>query len=103
MGGTRRGRFVTNGVSIGFSSRLHALVLVALLLFLTGCSGTSRTGHSVPPAPTRQDLTAIALRYSLEQTALQQQYDSYYWMWNVSLPADRLVVYYGNPFSAAMG
>jgi hypothetical protein len=25
------------------------------------------------------------------------------WMWKVALPADRLVVYYGNPFSAVMG
>jgi len=25
------------------------------------------------------------------------------WMWRVSLPTDRLVIYYGNPFSSAMG
>jgi hypothetical protein len=104
MEGTRRGRFLTNRVSTGFSSRLLALALVALLLFLTGCASITRTTqHSATPTPTSKDLTAIALKYSLEQTALQKMYDSYYWMWNVSLPADRLVVYYGNPFSSAMG
>lgn len=104
MGDTCRGRSITGRISTGFSSRLHALVLVALLLFLTSCASTTRVGqHNAPSGPTSKDLTAIALKYSLEQKALQQQYDSYYWMWNVSLPTDRLVVYYGNPFSAAMG
>ncbi len=104
MGGTRRGHFKIDRASTTFSSRLLALALVALLLFLTGCAGTARVGQAnVTPTLSSKDLTAIALKYSLEQTALQKQYDSYYWMWNVSLPTDRLVVYYGNPFSAAMG
>lgn len=104
MGGTRNGLVMTNRASTSFSSRLFALALIALLLFLTGCAGISRTGqHSTTPTPTSKDSAAIALRYTLEQQLLQKMYDSYYWMWNVSLPADRLVVYYGNPFSAAMG
>jgi hypothetical protein len=108
MGGTRRNRFnsfTADRVS-RFSSRLLALALVGLLLFLTGCTGVGRTtsqNHKAIPTPTSKDLTAIALKYNLEQSVLQRMYDLYGWMWNVSLPADRLVVYYGNPFSAAMG
>jgi hypothetical protein len=103
MGGTRQGRF-TSGRASRFSSRLLTLALVGMLLFLASCAGAARTTqHSAILTPSSKDLTAIALKYSLEQALLQKMYDSYGWMWNVSLPADRLVVYYGNPFSAAMG
>src|SRR5579859_379805 len=103
MESTRRGRFGFDR-ALQRPSTLLSFMLVALLLFLTSCASITRTiQRNATPTPTSKDLTAIALKYSLEQALLQKMYDSYGWMWNVSLPADRLVVYYGNPFSSAMG
>lgn len=103
MGATRKSRTGSDRVSRR-SSSLLSLALVGLMLFLASCTGAARTTpHKVTPTPSSKDLTAIALRYSLQQAILQRMYDSYGWMWNVSLPANRLIVYYGNPFSAAMG
>ncbi len=103
MGATRKSRRGSDSVSRRLSSLL-SLALVGLMLFLVSCTGAARTTpRTVTPTPSSKDLTAIALKYSLEQAILQRWYDSYGWMWNVSLPANRLVIYYGNPFSPVFG
>ncbi|MGH2494601.1 MAG: hypothetical protein ACRDIV_07835 [Ktedonobacteraceae bacterium] len=103
MGGTRRGRFRSSR-RLKRSSLLLSLALVGLLLFLSSCGSEARTTrHKATPTPSSKDLAAIAHKYDQQQAILQHMYDVYGWMWNVSLPTNRLVVYYGNPFSAAMG
>lgn len=103
MGDTRRGRFRSSR-TLRRSSTLFSFTLVCLLLFLSSCeSVTQTTPRKTTPTPSSKDLAAIASKYNQQQAILQHMYDSYGWMWNVSLPANRLVVYYGNPFSAAMG
>src|ERR1700694_4440737 len=109
MGGMRQGRFRSDRV-LKRSSTLLSLMLVGLLLFLASCTGVGQTTRQkATPTPTAKptqsssEAVALALKYSQQQAVLQHMYDLYGWMWNVSLPANRLVVYYGNPFSAAMG
>ena len=100
-----------------------ALVLISSLLFLSSCASFSFTAQNqvtptpdakvkiaptkaipttapstVTPAPT-QSPTNFYDEISLLHHLLSPQG----WMWRVSLPTDRLVIYYGNPFSSAMG
>jgi hypothetical protein len=90
--------------------------LIATLLFLSSCGITGQTSqsqnqHKKTTAPTPSatltgnmaDSTLSDLNTS-EQLALQHKAQGPNgWMWRVSLPADRLVLYYGNPLSPAMG
>src|ERR1700694_5390053 len=102
MGGTRQGHFRSDRV-LRRSSTLLSLALIGLLLFLASCTGQTTRQKATPTAkPTQSSSEAIslALKYNQHQAILQHMYG---WMWNVSLPANRLVVYYGNPFSSAMG
>src|ERR1700730_16298327 len=107
MGGMRQGRFRSDRV-LKRSSTLLSLMLVGLLLFLASCTGVGQTARqkatpTAKPTQSSSEAVALALKYNQQQAILQHMYDLYGWMWNVSLPADRLVVYYGNPFSSAMG
>ena len=105
MRGTRQGHFRSGRVS-GRSSTLLSFILVALLLFLASCTGQAarqKTTSTVKPTQSNSEAAALALKFDQQQAVLQRMYDLYGWMWNVSLPANRLVLYYGNPFSAAMG
>jgi hypothetical protein len=91
-----------------------SVILTAALLFLSSCGSTGQTSQNqnkklVSPTPSisqtgnMADSTLSDLNMS-EELALQhkaQGPDG--WMWRVSLPANRLVLYYGNPLSPAMG
>ncbi len=68
----------------------------------TGTPHHQPTAKPATHAPTQQDLSSIA-NYLHQIDAFHQVLGPNGWMWNVSLPQNRLVVYYGNPFSAAMG
>ena len=85
-------------------------VILAFSLILSGCSwaaqqssvhGNTSSKHPTP-APTSQGGVTTP-NYGQEVALLHMLEGPNGWMWHVSLPTDRLVVYYGNPFSAAMG
>jgi hypothetical protein len=83
------------------SLSLLSLMLVGLLLFLSSCQGAAQTTRqratpTAKPSQTSSDVAATALKYDQQQAILQKMFDLSGWMWNVSLPTDRLVVYYGN-------
>jgi hypothetical protein len=93
---------------------LSALVLVALalLLILSGCGNASQATslhrkpaikHPTPTPTSNGKATSFFPNYNQQAALLHQLLGPNGWMWRVSLPADRLVVYYGNPYSAAMG
>src|SRR5215467_9565579 len=100
-----------------------SLVLISTLLYLASCASLSfTTQHQVTPTPaakvkktpTKPALTASPssvtptptqspTNFFDEISLLHHLLSPQGWMWRVSLPTDRLVVYYGNPFSSAMG
>ena len=100
-----------------------ACVLICTLLFLSSCASLSFTAQN-QAAPTPAAKVKITPAKSVSTTTLSsatptptQSTTNFYdeisllhhllspqgWMWRVSLPTDRLVIYYGNPFSSAMG
>jgi hypothetical protein len=100
-----------------------SLVLMSTLLFLSSCapfsSPTQVQVTSTPaakskviptkPIPTSTPSSVVATPtqsptdFYDEISLLHHLLSPQGWMWRVSLPADRLVIYYGNPFSSAMG
>ena len=100
-----------------------SLVLMSTLLFLSSCAPfssptqvqvASTSAAKSKAIPTKPILASTPS--SVDATPTQSPTDFYDeisllhhllspqgWMWRVSLPADRLVIYYGNPFSSAMG
>jgi len=100
-----------------------SLVLMSTLLFLSSCAPFSSSTQvhvtSTPAAKSKVTPTKpvpINTPSSIDTTPTQSPTDFYDeisllhhllslqgWMWRVSLPTDRLVIYYGNPFSSAMG
>lgn len=100
-----------------FPMLLVAIAIVALLTYMRFGSFDGTQQPSIthrqpaisPTTPTQQQLSptgGVTLSYntySQQQALLRLLAGPNGWMWRVSLPANRLVVYYGNPFSAAMG
>ena len=100
-----------------------SLVLISALMFLSSCAPFSSTTQvqvtktpavkskitPTKPASTRTPSsvhttpTQSPTNYHDEITSLHYLLGPQGWMWGASLPTDRLVIYYGNPFSAAMG
>ena len=100
-----------------------SLVLMSTLLFLSSCapfsSPTQVQVASTSAAKSKATPTKpipASTPSSVDATPTQSPTDFYDeisllhhllspqgWMWRVSLPTDRLVIYYGNPFSSAMG
>ncbi len=92
-----------------------ALISLAILLIVSGCGNALQatqnkpiskhtTPTSTPAAtPKSNDASTYSSILSQEVEAKRKLAGPNGWMWNVSLPDDRLVVYYGNPFSSAMG
>lgn len=107
----------------GIDSFLLAFVLITSLLFLSSCGSFSFTAQNQgTPAPTAKvksapakptpTTTASSITPAPTQTPtnfydeislLHHLLSPQGWMWRVSLPTDRFVIYYGNPFSSAMG
>ena len=107
MGVTRKDCYTSSRGSRR-SSPLFSLLVVGVLLFLSSCEGAAQTTrpHTRPtgtPSPSHSNVAATVLNYYRQLAMLRQLLGPDGWMWHVSLPSDRLVVYYGNPFSAAMG
>ncbi len=98
-----------------------SFALISALLFLSSCAASSSvpqtrvTGTAaskIKPTPTKTTSndptstgnTTQSSRDLLDERVLLHRLASPQgWMWSIALPADRLVVYYGNPFSSAMG
>ncbi|HVB76091.1 MAG TPA: hypothetical protein VNE38_21285 [Ktedonobacteraceae bacterium] len=107
----REDRHISSWPVLRRLSPLFTLLLVGLLLFLSSCGSTVQTKTVTHPRVTpvatsssaHTNVAATVLNYYRQQVMLQQRLGPNGWMWNVALPADRLVVYYGNPFSSAMG
>jgi len=89
------------------------IALIGALLVLSSCAfalpstpvqSTPATKITPSPAKTSSNDTGQSPWNFFDQMALLHRLlgpDG--WMWKVDLPTNRLVVYYGNPFSAAMG
>lgn len=67
----------------------------------TGTAIHQPTVKPTSPASSQQDQSYV--KYIQQIDAFRQTLGPNGWMWNVSLPQNRLVLDYGNPFSAAMG
>ena len=92
-----------------------SVILIATLLFLSNCGSAEQTSQprgqstkTIKPAPsptltTKGDSTQSDPNESEELTLLHRLHGTNGWMWRVTLPTNRLVLYYGNPLSAAMG
>ncbi len=96
-------------------------VLIIALLILSGCASlpTTTLNQAIPTptmkpkatptkpasqkAPTPLIPTPTPTNFYDEISLLHNLLSPQGWMWRVSLPTDRLVIYYGNPFSSAMG
>ena len=85
-----------------------SLIFVALLLLVSACSGQTTTPQKKATAWVTHTATSGStpvpnMDYYQEYLLLHRLLGPDGWMWRVTLPLNRLVVYYGNPFSAAMG
>jgi hypothetical protein len=85
-----------------------SLIFVALLLLVSACSGQTTTAQKkatprVTHTATSSGTPVPNMDYYQEYLLLHRLLGPDGWMWRVTLPLNRLVVYYGNPFSAAMG
>ncbi len=97
--------------------RVHApwlcIALIGALLFLSSCAFTSPTTRvqSTPASKISSSTTKTSsngadqspLNFFDQMALLHRLLGPDGWMWKVALPTNRLVVYYGNPFSAVMG
>lgn len=97
-----------------------SLVIICTLLFFSSCAALPATqtpvkstpAVKIKPTPTKTSSTTSsstentsqsALDFIDERVLLHRLASPQGWMWSIALPADRLVIYYGNPFSSAMG
>src|SRR3989442_6688035 len=96
------------------------IALIGSLLFLSSCATSPSTKTQVKstpavkikPSPTQTSSNGATSTGDTTQS-LRNLYDDIAslhrlegpqgWMWRVTLPANRLVIYYGNPFSSAIG
>ena len=100
-----------------------SFLLISTLLFLSSCASSSSTTQikvtntpavKIKVTPTKP--TPTSAPSSVDTTPTQSPTDFFDeisllhhllgpqgWLWRVSLPTDRFVIYYGNPFSSAMG
>lgn len=110
----------------GLSSRAKlcpcwlSIALIGSLLFLSSCAAQPSTQTQVKstptvkmkPSPTKTSPNGTTSTGDTTQS-LRNLYDDIAslhrlegpqgWMWRVTFPANRLIIYYGNPFSSAMG
>lgn len=105
------------GSTIRMRASWLSIALISALIFLSSCGSpppvthVHRTSTNTPkskltPSPTKTSTGGSSqpqMNIYAEMALLHQYLGPDGWMWKVALPADRLVVYYGNPFSAAMG
>src|SRR5271157_2926652 len=97
-----------------------SLALISTLLFLSSCTMPPSTqtqikstpAAKIKPSPTKTssndatstgDTTQSSRDFFDEIALLHRLASPQGWMWRITLPADRFVIYYGNPFSSAMG
>ncbi len=89
--------FLSSCASLSFTTRVQSTpTLIAKVKVTPTKPATAKT--PIPVTPT-QTPTTIFDEISLLHRLLGPQG----WMWRVSLPTNRLIIYYGNPFSSAMG
>jgi hypothetical protein len=87
--------------------------LIGALLFLSSCGFGSPSkqdesiiASKIKPSPTKTSSTSAdqsSLNFFDQMVLLHRLLGPDGWMWKVALPTNRLVVYYGNPFSSVMG
>lgn len=98
-----------------------SFMLIIALLILSGCASFPITTQNqatatptmkpiaTPTKPTSQKIptpltpTSTPTNFYDEISLLHNLLRPQGWMWRISLPTNRLVIYYGNPFSSAMG
>ena len=96
-----------------------SIALISALLFLSSCTSsatqTQVTGTPIvkinptstkpisTSTPSSDNTTQSSENFFDEIAFLHHLQSPQGWMWRVTLPANRFVIYYGNPFSAAMG
>jgi hypothetical protein len=105
------------GSTIRVRASWLSIALIGVLIFLSSCGSPAPVTHAhrtstntprskITPSPT-QTSTGGASQPKMnlydEMALLHRFLGPDGWIWKVALPADRLVVYYGNPFSAVMG
>lgn len=90
-------------------------ILIATLLFLSSCGSTGQTPQAQnqntkiskptpPPTISGEADSTLSDPNTNAELALQHKMQGPDgWMWRMSLPTNRLILYYGNPLSAAMG
>ncbi len=105
------------GSTIRVRASWLSIALIGMLIFLSSCgppppathahrASTNSPRSKITPSPTQTSTGGTSQpQMSLydEMALLHQFLGPDGWMWKVALPADRLVVYYGNPFSSVMG
>src|SRR6266568_2539211 len=70
-----------------------AAALIGLLLILSSCGGVPQSSHAAQTDTHRRDKLRELYKFP----------DPNNWIWRAGLPYNRLVVFYGNPFSPVMG
>ena len=105
------------GSTIRVRASWLSIALIGVLIFLSSCGSPAPATHAhrtstntprskITPSPTKTSTGGTSqseMNLYAEMALLHQFLGPDGWMWKVALPADRLVVYYGNPFSAVMG
>src|SRR5438270_3949168 len=86
--------------SAGGFPLLLSLTLIGILLFFSACGGAAQTTRPhakstvAPSLSTHSAVSAAELKYLQQQVFFRQVYGPNAWMWHVTLPTNRLVVYY---------
>ncbi len=70
-----------------------AVALIGMLLVLSSCGGVPQSSHAAQTDTHRRDKLRELYKFP----------DPNNWIWRAGLPYNRLVVFYGNPFSPVMG
>lgn len=93
-----------------------SMLLITMLLFLASCASGAQSSQNKVPTPSPTATPAITLTQTSDDNSLQASVNLRNnigllrrmegpdgWMWQVGIPNNRLVVYYGNPLSPVMG
>jgi hypothetical protein len=97
---------------------LLSIALISAVLFLSSCASFSSTTQvtstptikinptspkSTSTSTSSDDSTQSQTNFYNEIMLLHHLVSPQGWMWRINLPTNRFVIYYGNPFSSAMG
>jgi hypothetical protein len=81
-----------------------SLVLMCILLILSACGRSLQAEQThVGSTGTLTGINTVAADLQAEEAQLRKFRGPEGWIWRISLPDNRLVVFYGNPLSPVMG